>query len=153
MTAVDWHTGKLPRAGGRTFLVTGATAGVGYFVAEQLASTGAEVILAARNATKADLARPWARRLQAVAAAVAVRPPPPAAPAVTAAPAAMHYSSRPIPTKPTAAPVGQAAPTASAVAAAAAPSTTPLQVPATVPPATVVTSEGQAVSAGIVTPW
>ncbi|MEU5692826.1 SDR family NAD(P)-dependent oxidoreductase [Actinosynnema sp. NPDC020468] len=48
-----WDVHRLPRADDRTFLVTGANAGIGYFVAEQLAGTGATVLLGARSATKA----------------------------------------------------------------------------------------------------
>ncbi|MGV9677351.1 SDR family NAD(P)-dependent oxidoreductase [Nocardia sp. NPDC003482] len=51
---MTWHNGR--RANGRTFLVTGASAGIGYFVAEQLAATGATIVLACRNPAKADLA-------------------------------------------------------------------------------------------------
>ncbi|MFI5775890.1 SDR family NAD(P)-dependent oxidoreductase [Nocardia sp. NPDC051570] len=43
-------------AGDKTFLVTGANAGIGYFVAEQLAATGATVVLACRDTAKAELA-------------------------------------------------------------------------------------------------
>ena len=42
---------------GSTFAVTGATAGIGYFVAEQLASTGAEVVLMGRDRVKLDTAK------------------------------------------------------------------------------------------------
>src|SRR5262245_15705214 len=45
-----------PRADRGTFLVTGGNAGIGYFVAEQLAGTGATVVLGSRDATKADAA-------------------------------------------------------------------------------------------------
>ncbi|ORA31305.1 hypothetical protein BST13_25780 [Mycobacterium aquaticum] len=50
---------ELPRthAAGRTYLVTGSTSGIGYFIAEQLARTGAHVILTARTAGKAELAQ------------------------------------------------------------------------------------------------
>ena len=46
----------LPSQEGKTFVVTGSTAGVGYFTAEQLAGAGARVVLAARNAEKAATA-------------------------------------------------------------------------------------------------
>ncbi|WP_410657109.1 SDR family NAD(P)-dependent oxidoreductase [Amycolatopsis sp. lyj-112] len=52
----DWDVHHLPRAEDRTFLVTGGNAGIGYFVAEQLAGTGATVILGSRNAAKAESA-------------------------------------------------------------------------------------------------
>ncbi|GAA2608171.1 hypothetical protein GCM10009863_21980 [Streptomyces axinellae] len=46
----------LPRADGRNFLVTGGNAGIGYFVAEQLAQTGATVVLGSRSAARAEAA-------------------------------------------------------------------------------------------------
>jgi NAD(P)-dependent dehydrogenase (short-subunit alcohol dehydrogenase family) len=51
-----WDVHRLPRAEGKTFLVTGGNAGIGYFVAEQLASTGATVILGSRDTAKAGAA-------------------------------------------------------------------------------------------------
>lgn len=51
-----WNVHRLPRAEGKTFLVTGANAGIGYHVAEQLAGTGATVVLGSRSAEKADVA-------------------------------------------------------------------------------------------------
>ncbi|WP_328330571.1 MULTISPECIES: SDR family NAD(P)-dependent oxidoreductase [unclassified Streptomyces] len=51
-----WDVHRLPTAEGRTFLVTGGNAGIGYFVAEQLAATGAVVVLGSRDAAKADAA-------------------------------------------------------------------------------------------------
>jgi len=60
-----WNVDRLPRQEGRVFLVTGATGGIGYFIAEQLASAGAHVILAVRSVDKAKLA------VQAVRARVA----------------------------------------------------------------------------------
>lgn len=53
---MTWNARRLPRTDGRTFLVTGGNAGIGYFVAEQLAGTGATVVLGSRDATKADAA-------------------------------------------------------------------------------------------------
>jgi len=50
---VSWDPRHLPSAAGRTFVVTGGNAGIGYFTAEQLASAGARVILASRSAEKA----------------------------------------------------------------------------------------------------
>jgi len=50
---VSWDPEHLPSAAGRTFVVTGGNAGIGYFTAEQLASAGARVILASRSAEKA----------------------------------------------------------------------------------------------------
>ncbi|WP_181774868.1 SDR family NAD(P)-dependent oxidoreductase [Amycolatopsis pittospori] len=51
-----WDVHHPPRAEGKTFLVTGGNAGIGYFVAEQLAGTGATVLLGSRNAAKAEAA-------------------------------------------------------------------------------------------------
>ncbi|MFF4579936.1 SDR family NAD(P)-dependent oxidoreductase [Streptomyces sp. NPDC001389] len=51
-----WDGHRLPHARGRTFLVTGGNAGIGYFVAEQLAGTGAAVVLGSRNGAKAEAA-------------------------------------------------------------------------------------------------
>jgi NAD(P)-dependent dehydrogenase (short-subunit alcohol dehydrogenase family) len=53
---VSWDPRHLPSAAGRSFVVTGGNAGIGYFTAEQLASAGARVILASRSAEKAELA-------------------------------------------------------------------------------------------------
>jgi len=52
----SWNVDRLPRQEGKVFVVTGATGGIGYFIAEQLAAAGAHVILAARSEGKADLA-------------------------------------------------------------------------------------------------
>ncbi|MFE0024868.1 SDR family NAD(P)-dependent oxidoreductase [Amycolatopsis sp. NPDC059021] len=54
---MTWDVRRLPRAEGKTFLVTGGNAGIGYFVAEQLAGTGATVVLGSRDAAKAETAR------------------------------------------------------------------------------------------------
>jgi hypothetical protein len=51
-----WDVHRLPSAEGRIFLVTGGNAGIGYFTAEQLAATGAIVILGSRDRAKADAA-------------------------------------------------------------------------------------------------
>jgi NAD(P)-dependent dehydrogenase (short-subunit alcohol dehydrogenase family) len=50
---VSWDPHALPAAAGRTVVVTGGNAGIGYFTAEQLAGAGARVILASRSAEKA----------------------------------------------------------------------------------------------------
>ncbi len=47
---------RVPRQAGKTFVVTGGNAGIGYFIAEQLAQAGATVVIAARNASKAATA-------------------------------------------------------------------------------------------------
>lgn len=49
---MDWNPNALPDARGRVYAVTGATAGIGYFAAEQLASSGAEVVLVSRSPQK-----------------------------------------------------------------------------------------------------
>ncbi|MET9499059.1 SDR family NAD(P)-dependent oxidoreductase [Streptomyces sp. NPDC006552] len=51
-----WDVRRLPRVDGRFFLVTGGNAGIGYFVAEQLATTGATVVLGCRSPVKAEAA-------------------------------------------------------------------------------------------------
>ncbi|MDY0812674.1 SDR family NAD(P)-dependent oxidoreductase [Kitasatospora purpeofusca] len=51
-----WDVHRLPRADGKNFLVTGGNAGIGYFVAEQLAATGATVVLGSRDPAKAGAA-------------------------------------------------------------------------------------------------
>ncbi|KOU35133.1 SDR family NAD(P)-dependent oxidoreductase [Streptomyces sp. WM6378] len=51
-----WDVHRPPRAEGKIFLVTGGNAGIGYFVAEQLAATGATVVLGSRNPAKAEAA-------------------------------------------------------------------------------------------------
>ncbi|MEU7718721.1 SDR family NAD(P)-dependent oxidoreductase [Streptomyces tibetensis] len=51
-----WDVHRLPSAQGKIFLVTGGNAGIGYFAAEQLATTGAVVVLGSRDAAKADAA-------------------------------------------------------------------------------------------------
>ncbi|MFF2196735.1 SDR family NAD(P)-dependent oxidoreductase [Streptomyces sp. NPDC058157] len=51
-----WDVHRLPAAAGKTFLVTGGNAGIGYFVAEQLAGTGATVVLGSRDRARAEAA-------------------------------------------------------------------------------------------------
>ncbi|MFD6188862.1 SDR family NAD(P)-dependent oxidoreductase [Streptomyces sp. NPDC060275] len=51
-----WDVRRLPSAEERNFLVTGGNAGIGYFAAEQLATTGALVVIGSRNPAKADAA-------------------------------------------------------------------------------------------------
>ncbi|MFG3280611.1 SDR family NAD(P)-dependent oxidoreductase [Streptomyces sp. NPDC048111] len=51
-----WDVHRPPRADGRSVLVTGGNAGIGYFVAEQLASAGALVVLGSRDPAKAEAA-------------------------------------------------------------------------------------------------
>ena len=51
---MSWDPRRLPSEAGRTYVVTGGNAGIGYFTAEQLASTGARVIIASRSADKTE---------------------------------------------------------------------------------------------------
>lgn len=53
---MTWDVHHPPRADGRTVLVTGANAGIGYFVAQQLAGAGATVVLGCRSRAKAEAA-------------------------------------------------------------------------------------------------
>jgi NAD(P)-dependent dehydrogenase (short-subunit alcohol dehydrogenase family) len=53
---VSWDPTNLPPQAGKTFVVTGGASGIGYFICEQLAGTGARVIIAGRNKAKADVA-------------------------------------------------------------------------------------------------
>ncbi|RSS92794.1 SDR family NAD(P)-dependent oxidoreductase [Streptomyces sp. WAC05950] len=52
----SWDVHRLPAADGRVFLVTGGSAGIGYFVAEQLSATGATVVLGCRDPARAEAA-------------------------------------------------------------------------------------------------
>jgi len=54
---MTWNPAQPPAQAGRTIVVTGATAGIGYFAAEQLAAAGADVVLASRSAAKLKVAR------------------------------------------------------------------------------------------------
>jgi NAD(P)-dependent dehydrogenase (short-subunit alcohol dehydrogenase family) len=53
---LSWNPRHLPSQSGKTFVVTGGNAGIGYFIAEQLAGAGARVVIAARNSERADAA-------------------------------------------------------------------------------------------------
>jgi len=53
-SAARWNPRELPEAAGKTFVVTGGHAGIGYFISEQLASTGATVVMASRSQAKAQ---------------------------------------------------------------------------------------------------
>lgn len=52
-TKAKMHTSRID---GRTILITGASSGIGYFIAEGLARLGAHIIVAARSAEKAQSA-------------------------------------------------------------------------------------------------
>src|SRR5262245_54269209 len=52
-----WTVGDTPDQAGRTVLITGANSGLGLCSAEALASHGARVLMACRNAAKAESAR------------------------------------------------------------------------------------------------
>jgi len=51
-----WDPVHLPSQAGKTVVVTGGNAGIGYFTSEQLAAAGARVILAARSRERAEAA-------------------------------------------------------------------------------------------------
>jgi NAD(P)-dependent dehydrogenase (short-subunit alcohol dehydrogenase family) len=55
-SADSWDPTHLPSQSGKTIVVTGGNAGIGYFVSEQLATAGARVVLASRSQQKADTA-------------------------------------------------------------------------------------------------
>jgi NAD(P)-dependent dehydrogenase (short-subunit alcohol dehydrogenase family) len=68
-----WDVHRLPPAAGRNVLVTGGNAGVGYFVAEQLADAGASVVLGSRDTAQAETAAAWIRSQVPSARARALR--------------------------------------------------------------------------------
>ncbi len=53
---MSWDPEHLPSQAGRTIVVTGGGAGIGYFISEQLAAAGARVVIASRSPEKAELA-------------------------------------------------------------------------------------------------
>jgi len=58
----DWDPTALPDLSGRRYLVTGSTAGLGFFSSLQLAGAGAHVIMTGRNPNKLATARVAVRR-------------------------------------------------------------------------------------------
>lgn len=56
MSRNDWDPTALPTQSGKTIVVTGGNAGIGYFVCEQLAAAGARIVMASRSPEKADVA-------------------------------------------------------------------------------------------------
>ena len=53
---MSWNPRDIPAQAGKTFVVTGGNAGIGYFISEQLAAAGGQVIIACRSAAKANAA-------------------------------------------------------------------------------------------------
>ncbi|MFE1602380.1 oxidoreductase [Methylobacterium sp. ID0610] len=66
-----WTASDIPPQAGRLAIVTGATSGIGYEAALALARAGARVVLAARDAAKAERAMAAIRRVHAAADLVA----------------------------------------------------------------------------------
>lgn len=62
MARDDWHPDRLPDLSGKRYLVTGSTAGLGFFSSLQLAGAGAHVIMTGRNPNKLATARVAVRR-------------------------------------------------------------------------------------------
>jgi len=55
--AADWDPRHLPDLRGRTYLVTGSNAGLGFFASEQLAGAGATVVMTGRSPNRLAAAR------------------------------------------------------------------------------------------------
>lgn len=53
----SWNPHSLHSQEGKIFAVTGATSGIGYFIAEQLATTGAHIVLLGRSQSRLDNAQ------------------------------------------------------------------------------------------------
>ena len=59
---MSWDPRRLPSQHGKTFVVTGGNAGIGYFAVEQLAASGARVVIASRNPQRIEAAIASVRR-------------------------------------------------------------------------------------------
>ena len=57
MTANEWIEQKVPDLTGKTIIITGANSGLGFEVTKAFASKGAQVVMACRNAQKAEEAK------------------------------------------------------------------------------------------------
>ena len=57
MESEDWDPRRLPDLHGRSYLVTGSNAGLGFFSVEQLAGAGAHLIMTGRNPNRLSSAR------------------------------------------------------------------------------------------------
>lgn len=64
MARDQWNPEQLPDLSGRRYLVTGSTAGLGFFSSLQLAGAGAHVIMTGRNPHKLAAARAAVRRCE-----------------------------------------------------------------------------------------
>lgn len=62
MARTEWDPQNLPDLSGRSYLVTGATRGLGYFACEQLAAAGARVLLTGRNPNRLAAAKSAVKR-------------------------------------------------------------------------------------------
>lgn len=62
MARTEWDPQNLPDLSGRSYLVTGATRGLGYFACEQLAGAGARVLLTGRNPNRLAAAKSAVKR-------------------------------------------------------------------------------------------
>lgn len=60
---MSWDPRRLPALAGKTYVVTGGSSGIGYFVVEQLAAAGAAVVILARSKERADAAIAQVHRL------------------------------------------------------------------------------------------
>jgi NAD(P)-dependent dehydrogenase (short-subunit alcohol dehydrogenase family) len=60
-----WTAGDIPEQAGRTVVVTGGNSGLGLVAAQALAAANADVVLACRNAEKAEAAADSIRSVNA----------------------------------------------------------------------------------------